>query len=81
MKLLQELFKLIPRDKLQEASSPSKPWQIRLRKDGEDNIVAPSVMPEDVTATLKKLSKKYKVDVSEFEMFRHGSKSFREAGK
>lgn len=81
MKLMQELFKMIPRGRIDEASSPKQPWQIRLRLDGDDKIVAASVAPADLNATLDKLAKKYKIDKSEFEMFRHGTQSWSEANK
>lgn len=79
MKMIQELSKLIPRGRIDEASSPAKPWQIRLRWKGDDKIVADDVMPVDLNATLDKLVKKHKVDRSEFEMFRHGTQSYKNA--
>lgn len=66
-------------EQLSEASASTKPWQIRLRLNGEDDIVADNVMPADLNSVLDKLVKKYKVDRSEFEMFRHGTRSYKSA--
>lgn len=76
-----KLQDLVNAQQLQEAAVSSAPWQIRLRVKGEDVIAADNVAPKDLDVTLKMLAKKHKVDRSEFEMFRHNTKSYREANK
>lgn len=72
------LEKLLGKKVTEEANTM---YQIRLRLKGDDKIVADNVSRRDLATKLKELAAKHKVDVSEFEMFKHGSKSYEEANK
>lgn len=71
MKMIQELSKLIPRGRIDEASNPTTPWQIFYSVTGE--VAALKVETADLNSALKKLAAKYGAHVSEFDAYRIGS--------
>lgn len=57
------------------AEGPEATYEIRLRKDGGDKLVAKNVPKSQVRAKLQALSKKYGIATDEFEYFKTGELS------